>query len=101
MGFQSNAHIGKKKSNFFNRFYTFFKHFHTFFQIFRNFSTTFDVFKHELARLVLPHFTHLPYLKLTPNPPFEAQCHPRVLPLGQKQGTHFYLKNSPKTSNQK
>jgi hypothetical protein len=64
---------GKKKSNIFNRFYTFFSLFHTFFQIFCNFSTTFDVFKHELARLVLPHFTHLPYLKLTPNPPFEAQ----------------------------
>jgi hypothetical protein len=39
-------------SNIFNRFYTFFSLFHTFFQIFRNFSTTFDVFKHELARLV-------------------------------------------------
>jgi hypothetical protein len=49
---------GKKKSNFFNRFYTFFSLFYTFSQIFRNFSTTFDVFKHELARLVLSHFTY-------------------------------------------
>jgi hypothetical protein len=60
-------------SNFFNRFYTFFSLFHTFFQIFRNFSTTFDVFKHELARLVLPHFTHLVYLNKLGNLKFKAK----------------------------
>jgi hypothetical protein len=43
---------GKKLSNIFNRFYTFFSLFYTFFQIFPNFSTTFDVFKHEHARLM-------------------------------------------------
>jgi hypothetical protein len=53
---------GKNFSNIFNRFYTFFSLFHTFFQIFRNFSTTFDVFKHELARLVLSQITHLAHL---------------------------------------
>jgi len=43
---------GAKLSNIFNRFYTFFTHFYTFFAIFPNFSTFFDVFKHELARLM-------------------------------------------------
>jgi len=54
---------GKKLSNFFDRFYTFSSLFHTFFQIFRNFSTTFDVFKHEHARLVLPYFAHLAHFQ--------------------------------------
>jgi hypothetical protein len=49
---QSNAHIGKKLSNFFNRFHTFFSLFHTFFQIFLQLLTVFNVFKHELARLM-------------------------------------------------
>jgi hypothetical protein len=60
--FQSNAQGGKKLSNIFNRFYTFFSLFHTFFQIFRNFSHFLTLFKHEHARLVLPHFTYLVYL---------------------------------------
>jgi hypothetical protein len=65
---------GKKLSNFFNHFYTFFSLFHTFFQIFRNFSTTFDVFKHKLARLVLPHFARFAYL----NSPSERIADPRM-----------------------
>jgi hypothetical protein len=52
---------GEKKSNIFNRFYTTFDRFYTFFQIFLTFSTTFDVFKHELARLVLPQSAYLAY----------------------------------------
>jgi len=52
MRFQSFAHIGKKLSNIFNRFYTFFSLFYTFFQTFRNFSHFLTVFKHELARLM-------------------------------------------------
>jgi hypothetical protein len=43
---------GKKKSNIFNRFYTFFSLFYTFFQIFRKFSHFFNRFKRELARLM-------------------------------------------------
>jgi len=56
--FQSNAQGGKKLSNFFNRFCPFFTLFYTFFQIFRNFSHFLTIFKHELARLVLPHLTY-------------------------------------------
>jgi hypothetical protein len=61
--FQSNAHIGKKLSNIFNRFYTFFSLFHTFFQIFLQLLTVFNRFKHEHARLVLPHLAQLLYFK--------------------------------------
>jgi hypothetical protein len=67
---------GEKNSNIFNRFYTNFDRFHTFFQIFRKFSHFLTVFKHELARLVLSHFTYFtqiaemayatPHLKLSP-----------------------------------
>jgi hypothetical protein len=52
-------------SNIFKRFYTIFKRFISIFERFQTFS---NVSKHELARLVLPHFTHLAYLNLTPKP---------------------------------
>jgi hypothetical protein len=64
---------GKKLSNFFNRFYTFFSLFHTFFQIFRNFSHFLTVFKHEHARLVLPHLAHLVYLNKIEQPQIQSQ----------------------------
>jgi hypothetical protein len=50
-------------SNIFERFYTIFKRFYTVFEYFRTFSNVFERFLHKLARLVLPHFTHLPYFK--------------------------------------
>jgi hypothetical protein len=65
MRFQSKAHIGKKLSNIFQYFQPFLYFFHTFLYIFPNFSTTFDVFKHEHAHLVLPHSTNLAYLNLS------------------------------------
>jgi hypothetical protein len=49
------------------------------------FSNVFKRFLHELARLVLPHFTHLPY--------FNTNVIPERCSLGHEQGTCFYLKN--------
>jgi hypothetical protein len=65
---------GKKLSHIFKRFYTIFKRFisiferfYTVFKRFRTFSNIFERFLHELARLVLSHFTQTPHLKLSPS----------------------------------
>jgi len=86
MRFQSKAHIGKKLSNIFNRFYTFFERFHTFFQIFRNFSHFFNRFLHELARLVLPQITHLVYLNKIEQSQIQSQT--QVITLTIKSFLH-------------